>query len=172
MCDTGSESTANPEAGGEPAKERVFLVVVDESEEMKVALHFACRRSKTSGGRIALLYVQEPADFQHWMAVEEIMREEKREEAEELLQLLSVEVNEWSGKMPSFYLREGDRREELVKLLDEEPSISILVLGAGVGRGGPGPIIDYLLSRGASQLHVPITLVPGSLTDDAIIAIT
>jgi nucleotide-binding universal stress UspA family protein len=172
MSDTNSDNDSNPPADATSAKERVFLVVVDDSEEMKVALHFACRRSKTSGGRIALLHVQEPADFQHWMAVEEIMREEKREEAEELLQSLSAEVQEWSGKMPSYYLREGDRREELVKLLDEEPSISILVLGAGVGRGGPGPIIDYLLSRGASQLHVPITLVPGSLSDEAIIAIT
>jgi nucleotide-binding universal stress UspA family protein len=172
MSDTGN---GNPEIPGDDAtrpKERVFLVVVDDSEEMKVALHFACRRAKTSGGRIALLHVQEPADFQHWMAVEEIMREEKREEAEELLQKLSAEVVEWSGKVPSFYMREGDRREELVKLLDEDPSISILVLGAGVGRGGPGPIIDYLLSRGASQLRVPVTLVPGSLTDEEIIAIT
>ena len=74
--------------------------------------------------------------------------------------------------MPSFYMREGDRREELVKLLDEEPSISILVLGAGVGRGGPGPIIDHLFSRGTSELRVPITLVPGSLGDEEIIAIT
>ncbi len=172
MSDIKTDSNGNPPSAAKSTNERVFLVVVDNSEEMKVALHFACRRSKTSGGRIALLHVQEPADFQHWMAVEEIMREEKREEAEELLQTLSAEVHEWSGKMPSFYLREGDRREELVKLLDEEPSVSILVLGAGVGRGGPGPIIDYLLSRGTSQLHVPITLVPGSLSDEEIIAIT
>ena len=170
MSDTENGATAD--SGTSDATERVFLVVVDDSEEMKVALHFACRRAKNTGGRIALLHVQEPAEFQHFMAVEEIMREEKREEAEELMQLLSTEVVEWSGKMPSFYLREGDRREELVALLDEEPSISILVLGAGVGRGGPGPLIDYLLNRGASQLRVPITLVPGSLSDDAVIAIT
>ena len=172
MSDTTNSSAEKPADDATKPKERVFLVVVDDSAEMPVALHFACRRAKTSGGRIALLYVQEPADFQHWMAVEEIMREEKREEAEELLQKLSAEVVDWSGKVPSFYLREGDRREELLKLLDEEPSISILVLGAGVGRGGPGPIIDYLLSRGASQLRVPVTLVPGSLTDEEIIAIT
>ncbi len=170
MSNTDSEATA--ETPGNETPERVFLVVVDDSDEMKVALRFACRRAKNTGGRIALLHVQEPAEFQHFMAVEEIMREEKREEAEELMQLLSTEVVEWSDKMPSFYMREGDRREELEKLLDEEPSISILVLGAGVGRGGPGPLIDYLLSRGASQLRVPITLVPGSLSDDAIIAIT
>ena len=167
-----SETDSGVAADTQISDERVFLVVVDDSEEMKVALHFACRRAKTSGGRIALLNVQEPAEFQHFMAVEEIMREEKREEAEELMQSLSAEVVEWSGKMPSFYLREGDRREELLTLLEEEPSISILVLGASVSGGGPGPIIDYLLSRGASQLRVPVTLVPGSLSNEAIIAIT
>ena len=75
--------------------ERVFLVVVDDSEEMKVALHFACRRAKTSGGRIALLHVQEPADFQHWMAVGDIMREEARTEGEEVLQIRSGPDGDW-----------------------------------------------------------------------------
>ena len=82
-------------------KERVFLVVVDDSEEMKVALHFAGRRAKRNGGRVALLHVQEPADFQHWMSVGEIMREENREAAEELLQELSAEVASWSGRVPT-----------------------------------------------------------------------
>ncbi len=153
-------------------KERVFLVVVDDSEEMKVALHFACRRAKQTGGRVALLHVQEPADFQHWMAVGEIMRAENREAAEALLQELSAEVASWSGGVPTYFLREGDRREELVKLLEEEPTISVVVLAASVSGGGPGPLISYMLEKGASQLHVPITIVPGSLSDDDIIGLT
>lgn len=165
----GSDKTPDTNA---TSGERVFLVVVDDSEEMKVALHFACRRARNTGGRVALLYVQERADFQHWMAVEEIMREEQREAAEELLQSFSAEVNEWSGKMPIFFIREGDRREALIKLLEEEPTISIVVLAAGVGRGGPGPIIEHIVSKGVGQLRVPVTIVPGSLVDDEIIAIT
>ena len=31
--------------------ERVFLVVVDESPEMRNALRYACRRAKRTGGR-------------------------------------------------------------------------------------------------------------------------
>ncbi len=172
MSDGESKTAENASPADVPAHERVFLVVVDDSEEMRTALHFACRRAKTSGGRIALLHVQEPADFQHWMAVGEIMREEQREEAEELLQVLSAEVHNWSGKIPSFYMREGDRREEVVKLIDEEPSISILVLGAGAGRRGPGPIVEHILGRGAGQLCIPITLVPGILSDEDVLAIT
>ena len=75
-------------------------------------------------------------------------------------------------KMPIFFIREGDRREALIKLLDEEPTISIVVLAAGIGRGGPGPIIEHIVSKGVGQIRVPVTIVPGSLGDDEIIAIT
>jgi len=153
-------------------KERIFLVVVDDSAEMKVALHFASRRAKQSCGRVALLHVQEPADFQHWVSVGEIMREENREAAEELLQKLSAEVADWSGRVPTYFLREGDRREELAKLLNEEPTISVVVLAANVSGGGPGPLISYMLDNSASQLHVPITIVPGSLSDEDILGLT
>ncbi|UCH73692.1 MAG: universal stress protein [Rhodospirillales bacterium] len=151
---------------------RVFLVVVDQSEEMLVALHFAARRAMRTGGRVALLYVQEPTEFQHWMAVGDLMREEAREEAEALMQKLSAEVKEWSGSFPVVHMREGDVREELVKLLEEEPSISVLVLAASTESGSPGPLISHLVGKGSGLLRVPITIVPGSLTDEEIVAVT
>lgn len=164
---TNADGTSSADTG-----RRVFLVVVDDSEEMKVALHFAGARAKNTGGRVALLHVQEPADFQHWMAVEEKMREENREAAEELLQELSADVMAWSGTMPIYFLREGDRSEELVRLLDEEPQISVVVLAASVRGGGPGPIISYMMGKGVGRLRVPITIVPGSLSDEEIRALT
>jgi len=151
---------------------RVFLVVVDQSEEMRVALHFAARRAMRTGGRVDLLYVQEPTEFQHWMAVGDLMREEAREEAEALMQRLSAEVKEWSGKFPVVHLRDGNVREELLKLLEEEPSISVLVLAASTESGAPGPLISYIVGKGSGSIRVPVTIVPGSLTDDEIIAVT
>lgn len=151
---------------------RTFLVVVDDSEEMKVALHFAARRAMRTGGRVALLYVQEPAEFQHWMAVGDLMREEAREEAEGLMQRLSAEVKEWSGNYPVVHMREGDIREELEKLLEEEQKISVLVLAASTESSGPGPLISHIVGKGAARIRVPVTIVPGSLGDDEIIAIT
>lgn len=153
-------------------KERVFLVVVDDSEEMPVALHFACRRARNSGGRVALFYVSSPADFQHWAAVGDLMRQEAREEGEQLLQRLAGEVQEWAGSYPILYIREGDVREELVNLIESEPTISILVLAASTGSGGPGPIITYLLGKKARQSRIPITIVPGNLSDEELIEIT
>ena len=83
------ENPQRPSAPVEPAspaqKERVFLVVVDESEEMQNALRFACRRARNTQGRVALLYVIEPAEFQHWLGVERVMQDEARQQAEQTL---------------------------------------------------------------------------------------
>tara|TARA_B100000686_G_C16531945_1_gene832788 strand:+ start:228 stop:722 length:495 start_codon:yes stop_codon:yes gene_type:complete len=152
--------------------ERVLLVVVDDSDEMPIALHFACRRAEHADGRVALFYVPAKADFQHWMAVGDLMREEAREVGEEILQRHSAEIQKKTGKIPILYIREGDRSEELIKLMDEEPNISTLVLAAGTDASGPGPIISYLIGKGARHVNVPITIVPGTMTVDEINAIT
>ena len=163
MGETADETPAPADTS-----DRVFLVVVDETEEMKVALRFACQRARRTGGRVALLYVIEPAEFQHWMAVEDLMREEARSEGEQLLQRLAAQVNELVGTIPVLYVREGKVREELFKLLDEEPRISILVLGANTGSRGPGPLVSALTGKMIGKLRVPITVVPGNMGDDEI----
>jgi nucleotide-binding universal stress UspA family protein len=164
-------STSGPAAAAPAPSERVFLVVVDESEELKLAVRYAARRAQHTGGRVALLYVIEPSDLQQWMAVESLMREERREEAEALLQKLSAEVAELAGSMPVIFIREGRRRDELLALLDEEPTISILVLAAGTGAEGPGPLVTQLVGKMTGRMRVPITVVPGNLSDEQIAAL-
>ncbi len=162
-----SEAADESPAPADPP-DRVFLVVVDETEEMKVALRFACLRARRTGGRVALLYVIEPAEFQHWMAVGDLMREEARSEGEQLLQRLAAQVNELVGTIPVLYVREGKVRDELFKLLDEEPRISVLVLGANTGSRGPGPLVSALTGKMIGKIRVPITVVPGNLGDEEI----
>jgi nucleotide-binding universal stress UspA family protein len=156
----------------ELASTRVFLVVVDDTEEMRAALSYACRRARHTGGRVALLRVVEPAEFQHFATIGNLMRAEARQEAEELLQRMATEVNEISGHLPVLYVREGSPRDELIRLIDEEPQISILVLAADTGQGGPGPLVTALTGKFVGRLRVPITIVPGNLTDGQIEAIT
>ena len=162
----------NPAAGpGEAppkAPDRVFLVVVDETAELKVALRYACRRAWKTGGRVALLYVVEPADFQQFAAVGELMKEESRQAAEQLLQKMATEVGKVSGSMPVLYLREGSRRDELLKLIEEDPSISILILGAETGPKGPGPLVSALTGKFVGRLRVPVTIVPGNISEEDI----
>jgi nucleotide-binding universal stress UspA family protein len=161
-----SDPADDPQA--EQPHDRVFLVVVDETEEMKIALRFACQRARHTGGRVALLYVIEPADFQHWQAVGDLMREEARSEGEQILQRLAAQVNDLVGSIPILYVREGNARDELMKLLDEEPGISILVLGANTGSRGPGPLVSALTGKLIGKLRVPVTIVPGNLSEAAI----
>ena len=147
-----------------PAPDRVFLVVADDSAELEVALRYACRRARKTRGRVALLAVVEPGDYQHWMAVGDLMKEEARQAAEQMLQKLAERVNEWTGTMPILYVREGARGDELLQLIEEEPSISILVLGANPGPKGPGPLVSMLTGKMVGRLRVPITIVPGNLS--------
>jgi nucleotide-binding universal stress UspA family protein len=154
------------------APPRIFLVIVDDSTEMRVALRYAALRARHTGGRVALLYVIEPSDLQQWMAVESLMREERREEAEALLTTLAGEVIDLCGSFPIVYIREGRRRDELLALIDEEPSISILVLASGTGPEGPGPLVTHLVGKMSGKMRVPITVVPGSLNDEQLAALT
>lgn len=168
-----SETSDTADApNGKPKAGRTFLCVVDETEEFAAALQFACRRAVNANGRVALVYVIQPAEFQHWMAVGERMREEAREEAEEMLNVVASVVQKRTGQMPALYIREGKVREEVVKLIEEEGGISLLVLGAATGTDGPGPLISYLVEKMAGTLRVPVTIVPGSLTEEEIEQIT
>lgn len=151
---------------------RTFLVVVDDTEEMHAALHYACLRARSTGGRVALLRVVEPVEFQHFAAISNLMRDEGRQEAEQLLQRVAAQVNETSGEVPVLYVREGLPSDELITLVNEEPAISILVLAAGTGPEGPGPLISAVTGKYAAKLRIPVTIVPGNLSDDAIAALT
>jgi nucleotide-binding universal stress UspA family protein len=162
---TAAEATAAPPA-------RMFLVVVDDSEEMRNALRYACRRARRTGGRVAMLYVIEPLEFQHWLGVGRVMEEEARAEAEQRVQLLAADVFAQTGTMPVIHIREGNRAEQLAALLQEEPGVSLLVLGTAPGSTDPGPLVTYLLGNLGRRIKIPVTLVPGELTVEEIDALT
>ncbi len=169
--ESAASGPAASEVAGKPPV-RIFLVVVDDSPESTVALRYACLRARKSQGKVALLYVIEPGEMQHWLAMENLIREEQRSEAEQKLQKLAREVNRLTGTLPALYVREGNRRDELLALIAEEPGISILVLAAGTDPEGPGPLIAYFTGRGLQSLRIPLTIVPGGLGDEELDAIT
>lgn len=162
-----SDPSASPAASA--PRERIFLVV-DETEEMRVALRYAALRAFHTGGKVTLLAVTEPAGMQQFAAIEERMEEERREEAEKLLAKLSIEVQEIGGSTPVLHLRAGRPSDELLALIEEEPSISVLVLAAGTGQEGPGPLVTALVSR-TGKLRIPVTIVPGGLDEAQIAAL-
>lgn len=145
---------------------RKFLVVVDKSPEAHVALRFATRRAQATGGRVTLFCAATPADFQQWGGVEAIMKDEAHREAENLVFAAAKTVNEMSGIISEIVILEGRNTECLLKLIKEDKDISILVLAAGTAKEGPGPLVSMVGS--ASQYPIPVTIVPGNLSDEAI----
>lgn len=152
--------------------ERVFLVVVDESPEMRNALRYACRRAKRTGGRVAMLFVMDPPEGQQWGAVVDLMRQEARQQAEEVVARHAEVASSLTGQPPTIHIREGKSREELAKLIAEDRSISVLVLGSASGSDGPGPLVTAFAGKLGSQLRVPLTIVPGALSEAEIDAIS
>jgi nucleotide-binding universal stress UspA family protein len=166
MAETAAEQAATAK------RDRVFLVVVDDSAEREVALKYACLRARNGGGRLALLRVLEPVGMIEWAGVGVLMAEERREEAEKLLSGLGAQVQEITGGLPILLIREGEPRDELLALLEEDPRISILVLASAATGSGPGPLITALTGRYAARVRVPMTIVPGGLDDKELDRVT
>lgn len=151
---------------------RKFMIVVDESPECMNALRFAARRASKTGGGVVMLYVIRPEEFQHWIGVAEVMRAEARETAEARLAQLAEEVQDLSGVLPEFVIREGVAHEEVLGQISDDEEIGVLVLGAGASGDGPGPLVSALAGRMSGELTVPVTVVPGSMTIAQIDAVT
>ncbi|HEX5263629.1 MAG TPA: universal stress protein [Phenylobacterium sp.] len=147
---------------------RKFLVVSDDTPEFQTALRFACRRARSTGGHVAILRVIEPAVFEHWSGVREEIERQARDEAEAILQQSAAFVQAETGLPPEYLIVNADNmRAGLRQVIGSDPDIKILVLAAAVGGRGPGPLIASLAKEGVTwgSRKVPVTLVPGDLTD-------
>jgi nucleotide-binding universal stress UspA family protein len=155
----------------EAGHRRKFLVVIDDTPECGRALFYAARRAERTGGALVLLYVIVPGEFQHWIGVENIMRAEAMEQAEATLGRFADLARDRCHVEPQLVIREGSRSDEIVNLIEEDEDIAILVLAAGTEKEGPGPLVTALAGKAAGTFPVPITIVPGTLDDEAIAAI-
>lgn len=146
---------------------RKFLVVVDDSPEFDAALRYAARRARSTGGRVALLRVLPTGSDAHWSGVRDEIQREMRAEAETLLNRLGEEAAERSGAQPLFLIEEGEPQDAIHKVVRDDPEIKILVLAAGSGARGPGPLVTAVLKQGGAfgGRKLPVTIVPGELTE-------
>ena len=153
---------------------RKFLVVIDESKEADRAITFAANRVKRTGGTVVLLWVIDSQDFTQFLGVEEVMRAQAREEAERLLDSKRARIGQiGEGIRTETVIREGDVVSEIERLVAEDPGIAILVLAAATGKEGPGPLVSAFSTRaGQAALPVIVTIIPGTMTDEQIVAVT
>lgn len=147
------------------AEARKFLVVVDKTPECRVAVRFAARRAQHTGGRVSLLCVAAPVDFQQWQGVEEIMMDEAHQDAEALVYEAAKTINELTGITPELLIEHGELTESLMELIRRDRDISILVLASGMAKEGPGPLVKLFATKVQA---IPVTIVPGNLSDEEV----
>ena len=150
---------------------RKFLVVLDDSKECLNAMRFAAMRAARTGGGVAILAVIPPEEFQHWIGVGDIMREEARERIEQHFEIYAKWMRDRQAIAPELAIREGEIVTEILAQIRADPEIGVLVLGAGQSRDGPGPLVSQL-SQTSGSLPVPVTIVPGGLSKERLVAIT
>ena len=150
---------------------RKFLVILDDSRECLNAIRFAAMRATKTGGGVEILAVIPPEEFNHWIGVGDIMREEARERIEVHFEVFAKWMRDRQGLEPELVIREGELVPEILNQIKENPEIGILVLGAGIENKGPGPLVTQL-TKTSGSLPIPMTVVPGDLSKERLGALT
>ncbi|MEQ9637321.1 MAG: universal stress protein [Devosia marina] len=148
---------------------RKFLVVIDETEECDRALTFAAWRVKRTGGTVVLMTVIPKPEF-IGLGVEDVLRAEAVEEAERNLDRRMARIKEIGEVRAESVIREGNGAEQIERVIDKDHDIAILVLAASKSPDGPGPLVTHFAAR-ANVLPIPLTIVPGRMSEDEVIAI-
>lgn len=150
---------------------RKFLVVLDDSRECLNAMRFAAMRAAHTGGGVSILSVIPPDEFNHWIGVGDIMREEARERIHAHFEVFAKWMRDRQNIDPELVIREGEPIPEIIAQIKNDPDIGVLVLGASIEKKGPGPLVSQL-TKSAGSLPIPITIVPGDISKDKLEAIT
>ena len=150
------------------SKELTFLVILDGTPEMFNALRYAAQRSARNDGRVAILYTFDTLEFSHWKAVENIAEEEFRKEAENKMKKFEILIMEKCVNPPKKFIMKGDRINCILEFLKSNKFISNLILASSDEKSGPGPLISGFTGKHRASLHVPLTIIPGNLSEEEI----
>lgn len=149
--------------GAEP--KRTYLVVVDDSDEARVALRFAARRAAKTHGSIEVLGIVEPQDFVQFGGVQAAMEEEQRLRIEGVVSSAIGEILDEAGIQATIIIRQGEVVKSVRDYIAGRDEIAALVLGAAPS-GNPGPLVASFAGTDAGLLPCPVMIIPGSLTDE------
>ena len=152
----------------EPGHKPKCLVIVDDTAEWDRAVYYASRWAIRAGGGVVMLRIIEPEQqSQEWLGVADIMRAEAQEEANAALDRAAGRANGIAAITPERVIREGDPTEQILEVIDQDVDIAMLVLAANPGPEGPGPLIT-LTAKTVGSFPIPVTIVPGDLSDEDI----
>jgi len=149
--------------GAEQAK-RTYLVVVDDSNEARVALRFAARRASKTGGRVEVLGIVEPQDFVQFGGVQAAIEQEQRLRIEGVVSAAIGEILDESGLEANIIVQQGEVVRTVRDYLAGRDEVAALVLGAAPS-GSPGPLVAHFTGHDAGKLPCPVMIIPGSLSE-------
>ncbi|MEQ1510464.1 MAG: universal stress protein [Sphingopyxis sp.] len=144
---------------------RIYLVVVDESPESRLAQRYAGRRASQTHGNVHILVVSQPPDFVAWGGVQETIEAEAKIQAEATATAAAEALHYDFGISPQITVRQGDVAEIVKAIINEQSDIAVLVLGAAAA-GPPGPLVAHFTGNDAGAMAIPVMIVPGSLSDE------
>ena len=150
---------------------RKFMVVLDSSTECLNAMRFAAMRAENTDALVEILAVIPPEEFNHWIGVGAIMREEARDRINAHFEVFAKWMRDKHQVNPELVIREGEVVSEILSQIRDDSEVDILVLGAAIDRKGPGPLVTQL-SKLSGSLEVPIVIVPGSLSKEQLQALS
>jgi nucleotide-binding universal stress UspA family protein len=150
--------------------QRKYLVIIDDSPECSRAVTYAAYRARRVGGGIVFLALIDTADFQQFLGVEEVMRAEALEDAERLIDTHLAKVRAIDPAISvETLVREGRGTAPIEDVIAQDRNVAILVLAAS--SSGEGPLIAAF-GQGGGGLHIPVTIIPGAMTDAEIQAVS
>jgi nucleotide-binding universal stress UspA family protein len=151
-------------AGGNP-RIRTYLVVIDDSDEARVALRFAARRAAKTKGSVEVLAVVAPQDFVQWGGVQAAFEQEQKLRIEGIVSGAVGEIFDEAGIKPAIVLRQGEPVKTVREYLADRDDIAALVLGAAPS-GDPGPLVAHFTGKDSGKLPCPVMIIPGSISEE------
>ena len=148
-----------------PKKLKEYLLVyVDESEEFLEAMKYACELARSDSLGIILLYIIQDENFRHWKGVENIMREEQKNEAKEVLEKYIAYIKNNYKLHVKSYIKTGEKLEVLIKTINgKRLKVKNLVLGLAMDKTENNKVISSLTGILRKKLTLPIIIVPGKV---------
>jgi len=149
----------------------IYMIVADGSDEFQTAMRYASLSAKAAGAGVLVLRILGAVGFRQWGNIEERMKLEQRQQAEQLMAGVEQTIKDVSGIQAEIVIREGQKVEQVLAVLENRPRVKKLILAASTNPAGPGPLIEHFAGKGMEQLNAPLTIIPGHLSDDALDAL-
>lgn len=145
---------------------RVYLTIIDETEEAQKALRFAANRAAATGGSVHILALVQPQNFNAFGGVQATIEREARDRAEAIATGAAGALMDEEGRMPTIAVKVGEGQAVIRDYLAEHPEVAALVLGSA-DTGSPGPLVAHF-SASAGKMSCPLYIMPGGITKEEI----